>query len=46
MKDRRRKQAFEANIPDDVANREQDEDDNIENEDGDTKPLKPDCIVG
>ena len=46
MKDRRCKQAFEADVPDDMADREQDKDDDIENKYGDTQPLKPACVVG
>jgi hypothetical protein len=46
MKDRSCKQAFEADVPDNMADRKQDQDDDVEDEDGDTESLKPACIVG
>jgi hypothetical protein len=39
MQDRSCKQAFEADVPDNMADREQYEDDNVEDEDGDTESL-------
>jgi hypothetical protein len=44
--DRSCKQAFEADVPNNMADREQDKDDDVEDKDGDTESLKPACIVG